>query len=493
MSVESFWATLTVEGLKDDPVPRLFQKLPAYGRAFGYHWDDERTLMVKAAKVCFFPACRLLFRLCASLATEGGTVVRIETRKVERPYDFTSFTEFFSWFFTIWEESLDYFDRDWGEFLVPTWEYYRSRFRLSRKYYATIAENQTETTGKEKTAFWYPSIYRQIVRDFAFLQDYGYAYSRDLPHNVCPSVLFESRDKAIKVGFNYETDQMHILFYWTHGNHISYPSDLSAHVAWRGKSYKEQLEDAKRLLERFLSGDPTLEYTCMKVKEVVAFDEASGEADLLVSDGERELLCFCPLCSVKSPRDADSINAFEADGIMIADEPGFSIEKTDAGRYAYRLQGRVAATEPPAVAIGGLRVTLDQPLPKDIKQGDFVVFTALRLDCFVSLPDELYRYIKTEFPRFTDVHVDNYRLALRLHDDLLLEIDAWSNLFFNGLLYHPFDGQDVKSFLKEFLLGKDVLCVVETWNRTRFKIVPIEQFKNAPRITGAWTANEKIK
>ena len=471
MSVESFWATLTVEGLKDDPVPRLFQKLPAYGRAFGYHWDDERTLMVTAAKVCFFPACRLLFRLCASLATEGGTVVRIETRKVERPYDFTSFTEFLSWFFTIWEESLDYFDRDWGEFLVPTWEYYRSRFRLRRKYYATIAENQTETTGKEKTAFWYPSIYRQIVQ-------------------ILSGKILSG---ALQPGDRIPTDQMHILFYWTHGNHISYPSDLSAHVAWRGKTYKEQLEDAKRLLERFLSGDPTLEYTCMKVKEVVAFDEASGEADLLLSDGERELLCFCPLCSVKSPRDADSINAFEADGIMIADEPGFSIEKTDAGRYAYRLQGRVAATEPPAVAIGGLRVTLDQPLPGDIKQGDFVVFTALRLDCFVSLPDELYRYIKTEYPRFTDVHVDNYRLALRLHDDLLLEIDAWSNLFFNGLLYHPFDGQDVKPFLKEFLLGKDVLCVVETWNRTRLKIVPIEQFKNAPRIVSAWTADKKIK
>ena len=340
--------------------------------------------------------------------------------------------------------------------------------------------------------YLFTSIYKQIVRDFAFLHDHGYDYSHDIRHFVVPSVLFKNFDKEIRIGFNYETRKMLIVWYRRCGNLFGYTADLSEPFAWQGKTYKAQVEDAKHLVERFLSGDPTVDYFCMKVKGIT-HDEESGEADLLVSDGERDLICFCPLCRVKCPSDVDEITAFEAGGIMIADEPGYVIEKTDAGYFSYRLGGRVVKTEPPVVAIGGLRVTLDQPLPKDIKQGDFVVFTALRLDCFVSLPDELYRYVKTDFPRFTDVHVDNYRLALRLHDDLLLEIDAWSNLFFNGLLYHPFDGQDVKSFLKEFLLGKDVLCVVETWNRTRLKMVPTEQFKNAPRITGAWTANEKIK
>ena len=82
MGVESFWANLTVEGVKGDVIPHLFAETPAYGRAFGYHWDDsDSTLSISAAKVCFFHACRLLYRLCSSLVLEGA-VIRIETRRV---------------------------------------------------------------------------------------------------------------------------------------------------------------------------------------------------------------------------------------------------------------------------------------------------------------------------------------------------------------------------------------------------------------------------
>ena len=340
--------------------------------------------------------------------------------------------------------------------------------------------------------YLFTSIYKQIVRDFAFLHDHGYDYSHDIRHFVVPSVLFKNFDKEIRIGFNYETRKMLIVWYRMRGYFFCCTADLSEPFEWKGNTYKAQVEDAKRLVERFLSGDPTLDYLCMKVKGVT-HDKASGEADLLVTDGERELISYCPLCRVKCPSDVDEITAFEAGGIMIADEPGYVIEKTDAGYFSYRLGGRVVKTEPPVVAIGGLRVTLDQPLPKDIKRGDFVVFTVDRLDCSVSVPDELYRYIRTEFPRFTDVRVDSNHLELRLHDDLLMEIDIWSYVFFNGRLYYVLDEQDIKGFVGGFLSGEDVLCVVKKWRGTRLEMFSTEEFKDSPRIVSAWTATEKIK
>lgn len=338
----------------------------------------------------------------------------------------------------------------------------------------------------------FASIYKQIVRDFAFLHDHGYDYSHDIQHFVAPSVLFKNFDKSIRIGFNYETRKMLIVWYRNHGTKFEYTADLSEPFEWQGKTYKAQLEDAKRLVERFLSDDPTVDYLCIKVKGVT-HDEASGEADILVSDGERELLCYCPLCRVQCPSDVDEITAFAADGMMIADEPGCVIEKTDAGYFAYRLGGKVVKTEPPTVAIGGLRVKLDQPLPKDIKRGDFVVFTADRLDCSVSVPDELYRYVKTEYPRFTDVRVDSNHLEIRLHDDLMMEIDLWSKVFFNGRLYYVLDEQDIKDFVGGFLSGEDVLCVVKKWRGTRLEMFSTEEFKDSPRVVRAWTATEKIK
>lgn len=338
----------------------------------------------------------------------------------------------------------------------------------------------------------FASIYKQIVRDFAFLHDYGYDYSQDIRHYVVPSVLFENFDKSIRIGFNYETDKMLVMWYRRRGSLFGYTADLSEPFAWQGKNYKAQVEDAKHLVERFLSGDPTVDYFCMKVKGIT-HDEESGEADLLVSDGERDLICFCPLCRVECPSDVDKITAFLADGIMIADEPGYVIEKGDKGYYDYRLGGKVTKTEPAEVAIGGLRVTLDRPLPGDIKPGDFVVFTVDRLDCTVNVPDELYRYIKTEYPQFTDVRVDSNHLEIRLHDDLLMAIDLCSDVFFNGRWYYTLDEQDIKDFVDGFLSGEDVLCVVKKWRGTRLEMFSTEEFKDSPRILSAWTATEKVK
>ena len=234
----------------------------------------------------------------------------------------------------------------------------------------------------------------------------------------------------------------------------------------------------------------------MVIKQIVSFDEASGEADLLLSDGKNELLCYCQLLWTPTPTDAAmiEIETFGADGIVIADSREEKIEKTDDGFFSYRLQGRVTQTVPPEIAIGGLRITLDKPLPKDIKQGDFVALTAPRLDCLVDELGKLCSYIKTEFPAFPVVY-ENGVLSVPFRDDFAMKIrfNGFYLLYFNDLFDYDVDEQDIREYVKEILSDRYVFYTVKRWRKPRLKVVPKEQYKDAPRVLRAWTIEKTIK
>lgn len=139
MGVESFYVHLTIDGLKDDPFPILFKQEPHFKKAFSYFWNEEyfsegrNTVSLIAAKVCFFPSCELLFRLC-SLLKEKATEIHVEIHGETRKFDFESFIDFFTWVYSCWKDSIENFQQDWGAFLISPSQYYRSRFLL-KKYY----------------------------------------------------------------------------------------------------------------------------------------------------------------------------------------------------------------------------------------------------------------------------------------------------------------------------------------------------------------------
>lgn len=65
----------------------------------------------------------------------------------------------------------------------------------------------------------------------------------------------------------------------------------------------------------------------MVIKEIIDYDKFSNEADLVISDGKYEVLCYCFQIDKSKPDDkVDSIcSLFEHDG-MIARQTEFKVE-----------------------------------------------------------------------------------------------------------------------------------------------------------------------
>ena len=121
----------------------------------------------------------------------------------------------------------------------------------------------------------------------------------------------------------------------------------------------------------------------MYIKKIHSFDEDSGEADLIISDGVYDVLCFCPLFQngLQTMLKIIEIETYMCDIIMRVDAENYLINKK--ADYSYHLQGKVLDADKHIVAVGNIAIKLDKPIPKDIKNYEFVEFDVLRLDCYI--------------------------------------------------------------------------------------------------------------
>ncbi|MDR1697346.1 MAG: hypothetical protein LBR37_00275 [Erysipelotrichaceae bacterium] len=121
----------------------------------------------------------------------------------------------------------------------------------------------------------------------------------------------------------------------------------------------------------------------MFLKQIKDFDKKSGEADVIVSDGQYELICYChPLENTKLGTIVTEISTLFADDIMRTEDNEYFIRK-ETDYYSYYLHGKVLKTQTPLIAIGEITIKLDKPLAKDIKQGEFIEFRVARLNCII--------------------------------------------------------------------------------------------------------------
>lgn len=121
----------------------------------------------------------------------------------------------------------------------------------------------------------------------------------------------------------------------------------------------------------------------MFVKQVKDFDINSYEADVIVSDGYYEIMCYChPLENINLGAIVTNISTLFANDIMRIDSEEYLVRK-QIGYYSYYLQGKVLETQKPLIGIGKIAIALDKPLSKDIKQGEFIEFKVERLNCTI--------------------------------------------------------------------------------------------------------------
>ena len=134
MSIESFYANIKIENFNIEDLNNIFNDNKTFRLAMAYHWDNtDKELSIKAALVSFLPACELLYKLCQIIATESK-IIEIETRRERHAFNFENFIDFFSWFYSCWEENLKYFNNEWGAFIVSSANYYKARQKFRKKY-----------------------------------------------------------------------------------------------------------------------------------------------------------------------------------------------------------------------------------------------------------------------------------------------------------------------------------------------------------------------
>ena len=76
------------------------------------------------------------------------------------------------------------------------------------------------------------------------------------------------------------------------------------------------------------------------------------------------------------------VETFMCDDIMKVDIEEYMIfKKTDY--YSYHLQGKVLDVDKHIVSVGNIIIKLDKPIPKDIRNYEFIEFDVLRLDCHI--------------------------------------------------------------------------------------------------------------
>ena len=116
----------------------------------------------------------------------------------------------------------------------------------------------------------------------------------------------------------------------------------------------------------------------MFVKKIIDFDQSAGEADVLISDGQYEILCYAHPFENKNKR--FSLISFMAKDVERIETREFKAEKSANGYYSYNMQGEIADIEKRIVKFGDIFIKLEDVIPKDIKTHDFIEFSVVRID-----------------------------------------------------------------------------------------------------------------
>ena len=119
----------------------------------------------------------------------------------------------------------------------------------------------------------------------------------------------------------------------------------------------------------------------MYIKELLNYDEEAHEADIVISDGQFDLLCYAhPFISGEYKELKAPLSAFMSENIMRTSENEYRIERLQDNYYAHRFHGKIIDLQKRLVTIGNIVIKLENTIPKDINEGEFIEFSAMRID-----------------------------------------------------------------------------------------------------------------
>lgn len=121
----------------------------------------------------------------------------------------------------------------------------------------------------------------------------------------------------------------------------------------------------------------------LKIKKINWISQEALEAEVVVTDGELEIMCFAqPLNYLEESELIEPIYCLNVSNLVKVEKSEYSIEKLD-DYFAYRLIGKLIDKQYEKVKLGELLLELDNNvLPGDINEGDFISFCCQRLDIY---------------------------------------------------------------------------------------------------------------
>lgn len=118
----------------------------------------------------------------------------------------------------------------------------------------------------------------------------------------------------------------------------------------------------------------------MYIEKVIDKDGGGHSWEVTISDGEHELLCFAGFKINKKNRNI-KLNCYFAEEIRQTEKTEFSIKKHGISCYEYRVVAKVIDAEKGLLAVYGFEFILDDYLPQNITNGNYIEFICLRMDC----------------------------------------------------------------------------------------------------------------
>lgn len=121
----------------------------------------------------------------------------------------------------------------------------------------------------------------------------------------------------------------------------------------------------------------------MFVKSINWIDEDSQEAEVIVSDGCIEVLCFShPFKKEINSVLEDPIYCFNTENVILAQEQSVSVYKSN-NHFAYSLRGKLVDKKNKLVYLGNITLCLeDAYISNDILESSYIEFDVSRLDLY---------------------------------------------------------------------------------------------------------------
>ncbi|EDN9971674.1 hypothetical protein GKT18_07095 [Listeria monocytogenes] len=120
----------------------------------------------------------------------------------------------------------------------------------------------------------------------------------------------------------------------------------------------------------------------IKVKSIHWLDEDAREADVILTDGEYNVVCFSHPCELTlNGVYNELIYCFDPFDIFKLNQAEYSMEKPNDNQELSILKGKLIDATDSIIQIGEFRIDISEgDIAQDIHEGDFVELKVHRLD-----------------------------------------------------------------------------------------------------------------